>query len=144
MTSKETSTQIDLKSFLEASRRVTRLQSGAIARGTYGRIRTRRPSEDEESDAGSAVASDNTVSSEGQPREALMISAEQMAKMLEDALAKQKESFKFEMEMAMQQMREMHDQQIQALANQQGEQNHRNPPNQQHIDSARLVADCIV
>ena len=64
-----------------------------------------------------------------------MISAEQMAKMLEDALAKQKESFKFEMEMAMQQMREMHDQQIQALANQQGEQNHRNPINVEDEDT---------
>ena len=112
MTSKETSTQVNLKSFLEASRRVTRLQSGAIARGTYGRVRTRLPSEDEESDSCSAVASDNTVSSEGQPRESFMISAEQIAKMLEDALAKQKESFRFEMQMAMQTMREMHEQQI--------------------------------
>ena len=101
MTSKETSTQVNLKSFLEASRRVTRLQSGAIARGTYGRVRTRLPSEDEESDSCSAVTSDNTVSSEGQPRESFMISAEQVDKMLEEALAKQQESFRFEMQMAM-------------------------------------------
>ena len=39
-----------------------------------------------------------------------MISAEQVAKMLEDALAKQQETFRFEMQMAMQNMREMHDQ----------------------------------
>ena len=109
MTSKGTSTQDNPKSIPEAPRRVTRLESGAIIRATYGRIRTRLPSEDEESDAGSAVASDNTVSSEGQPREALMISAEQVAKMLEDALAKQQETFRFEMQMAMQNMREMHD-----------------------------------
>ncbi|ONK73240.1 uncharacterized protein A4U43_C04F28830 [Asparagus officinalis] len=94
MTSKGTSTRNNPESIPEASRRITRLQSGPIVRGTYGRIRTRLPSEDEESDACSAVASDNTVSSEGQPRESLMITTEQVAKMLEEAMAKQQESFK--------------------------------------------------
>ena len=61
------------------------------------------------------MAPDDTASSAGQPYESLMISAEQVAKILEDALTKQKDSFKFEMELAMQQMREMHDQQIAAL-----------------------------
>ena len=50
-----------------------------------------------------------------------MISAEQVAKMLEEAMIKQQETFRFEMQMAMQNMREMHEQQIQALTNQQGE-----------------------
>ena len=113
ITSRVTSVQDNLESILKASQRITRLQSGAIKQRNYGRVRTRVPSEDEESDAGSAVASDNTVSSEGQPREALMISAEQVAKnMLEEAIAKQQEAFRFEMQMAMQNMREMHDQQI--------------------------------
>ncbi|XP_020258484.1 20 kDa chaperonin, chloroplastic-like [Asparagus officinalis] len=96
MTSRGTSVRDDLETILKASRPRTRLQSGTIQRATYGRFRTRLPSEDEESDAGSAVASDNTVSSEGQPREALMISAEQIAKVIEDALTKQQETFSWQ------------------------------------------------
>ena len=55
--------------------------------------------------------------------------------MLEDALAKQQETFKFEIQMAMQNMREMHDQQIQALTNQQGEPSRRNPVNLEDEDT---------
>ena len=93
------------------------------------------PLEEEVLDAGSdscsAIASDDTASSTGQPYESFMISAEQVTKMLEDALTKQKEAFKFEMEMAMQQMRVMHDQQIAALTTHQGEPSRRNNPNQE-------------
>ena len=64
-----------------------------------------------------------------------MIGAEQIAKMIEDALAKQQESFKFEMQMTMQTMREMHDQQIQALRNQQGEPSRRNQNNLEDEDT---------
>ena len=59
----------------------------------------------------------NTVSSPGQTRNVLMINTEQITNILEDALAKKNEAFKIKMEMAMQQMREEHDQQIRALPN---------------------------
>ena len=83
----------------------------------------------------SAVASDNTVSSPGQSREVFMINTEEATKMVEDALTKQKEAFKIEMEMAMRRMREEHDQQIRALSNQIGESSRRNTAYQTGSDS---------
>ena len=63
-----------------------------------------------------------------------MINAEQMSKIIEDALAKQKENFKFELEMTMMQMKEEHDQQIRALSNQLGESSRCNIDNQSGSD----------
>nr|ABB55290.1 hypothetical protein 10.t00034 [Asparagus officinalis] len=124
--------------FATVSQCMTRLRSGTNRRKDYQRMQKGLPSDDEISDvcsdacsdACSAMAFDDTASSAGQPYESLMTSAEQMAKILEDALTKQKENFKFEMKMAMQQMREMHDQQITMLTTHQGESSRRNNPNQ--------------
>ena len=102
----------------DISQRITRLRSGTVRQRDYQRMNQGLSSDDEVSDANSAVASDKTVSSLGQSREVLMISTEEVTKMVEDALAKQKENFKFEMEMIMMRMREEHDQQIRVLSNQ--------------------------
>ena len=64
-----------------------------------------------------------------------MVNTEQIAKILEDALTKQKETFKIEMEMVMLRMREEHDQQIRALSNQFGESSRRNLTDQASSDS---------
>nr|ABD63109.1 hypothetical protein 18.t00005 [Asparagus officinalis] len=58
-----------------------------------------------------------------------------MDKIIEDALARQKENFKFELEMVMMRMKKEHDQQIQALSNQLGESNCRNITYQAGSDS---------
>ena len=92
------------------SHRLTRLRSGTTRRRDYQRMQRGLSSDDEVSDANSAVASDNTVSSPGQSREVFIINTEEATKMVEDALAKQKQAFKFEMEIAMLRMREEHDQ----------------------------------
>nr|ABD63112.1 hypothetical protein 18.t00008 [Asparagus officinalis] len=117
------------------SHRLTRLRSGTTRRRDYQRMQRGLSSDDEASDANSAVASDNTVSSPGQSREVFMINTEEATKMVEDALAKQKQAFKFEMEMAMLRMREEHDQQIRALSNQLGESGRRNNVSQAVSDS---------
>ena len=68
-------------------------------------------SEDELSDTCSAIASDDTISSTGQTREVLTITSDQFAQILQEALAKQREEIraemKTEMELAIQQMREL-------------------------------------
>ena len=64
-----------------------------------------------------------------------MVNTDQIAKIIEEALTKQKEIFKFEMEMAMQEMRQMHDQQIRTLSNQLGESSRRSTANQAGSDS---------
>ena len=92
------------------SHRLTRLRVGTTRRRDYQRMQRGLSSDDKASDANSTIASDNTVSSPGQSHEVFMINTEQVAKMVEDALAKQKEAFKIEMEMVMLRMREEHDQ----------------------------------
>ena len=68
-------------------------------------------SEDELSDICSAIASDDTIFSTGQTKEVFTITPDQFTQMLQEALAKQREEIraemKMEMELAIQQMREL-------------------------------------
>ena len=90
---------------------MSRLQLGAIRRRDYKRMQEGMSSEDEFSDTYSAIASDDTMSSTGQIREVFTITADQFTQILQEALAKQREEMraemKTEMELAIQQMREL-------------------------------------
>nr|ABB55321.1 hypothetical protein 12.t00036 [Asparagus officinalis] len=112
------------------TQRISQLQLEAIGHNDYPGIHEGIHSDGELSDSYSALASDDTTSSIGQAREVFMINTEQIDKIIEDALAKQKEAFKIKMEMTMQEMRQMHDQQIRPLSNQLGESSHRSTDNQ--------------
>ena len=93
------------------AQRMSRLQLGAIRRRDYKRMQEGMSSEDEFSDTCSAIVSDDTMSSTGQTREVLTITSDQFAQILQEALAKQREEIraevKTEMELAIQQMREL-------------------------------------
>ena len=93
------------------SQRMLRLQRRANRRRDYKRMHEGLSSEEELSDTCSAVASDDTTSSVGRAKESFAITPDQLAQILQEALAKQHEEIraeiKTEMELTMQQVRDL-------------------------------------
>ena len=70
------------------TQRISQLQLEAVGHNDYQGVHEGIHSDDELSDSYSAIASDDTTSSIGQAREVFMVNTEQIAKIIEEALAK--------------------------------------------------------